>query len=212
MRLVSLFAASVTALFFTGNCQATVIEGPLVDPANGHSYYITAPGSWMNAQQQAEALGGNLVTIRNAAENAWIVSNLLVDFSSSTGPNLTATPLWIGFHDPFPGDGNGAQHAADFVWADGESVTYTNWFTNQPDNNANLEYYGTINWPYAAGQGGLGTWNDTELFGSVISPPFGVLTSPYYGIAEVLPEPTSLGLVMIASAALLRRKRRSTSK
>jgi hypothetical protein len=43
---------------------------------NGRAYFFTASGlTWRDAQAQAMALGGHLVTINDAEENAWILAN-----------------------------------------------------------------------------------------------------------------------------------------
>ena len=52
--------------------------GPVASSVNGHAYYILPPDNWSNVQTAAVALGGNLATVRSAAENAWLVTNMLV--------------------------------------------------------------------------------------------------------------------------------------
>ncbi len=49
-----------------------LIAGPIFNPANCHNYYFTQPGTWLETQLKAQALGGNLVTINNAAENEFV--------------------------------------------------------------------------------------------------------------------------------------------
>jgi hypothetical protein len=163
------------------------VAGPITNPANGHLYYIVPPGTWTQAEAGAQTLGGNLVTIRSAAENNWIVSNLLVDLTPVGGPNLSGVPVWIGIHDPVLNDGSGSQHAADFIWADGEPVNYLNWNAamGEPNNTGNVEYYGAINWQFAAGAAPAGTWNDTGLDGTPFNIVGGPGSGPYYGIAEL---------------------------
>ncbi|MEW6499806.1 MAG: Calx-beta domain-containing protein, partial [Cyanobacteriota bacterium] len=41
------------------------------NPANGHRYVLTTPDTWLGAQEQAKALGGNLVSINDGNENQW---------------------------------------------------------------------------------------------------------------------------------------------
>ena len=56
---------------------------------NGKEYQLTSQTlSWEQAQAEAESLGGNLVTINNAAEEAWLRET----FGSSER-------LWIGLSD-----------------------------------------------------------------------------------------------------------------
>ncbi len=182
------------------------VEGPILNSTNGHEYFIVNPETWTKAQAEAQALGGNLTTIRDAGENAWIVSHMLVNFAGSGGPNLSATPIWIGMHDPNLGDGGNPQHTADFVWADGETNTYRNWntATGEPNNNGGFEYYGVINWQWAAGNPGTqGTWNDAGLNGTSFAGTLsGAGIGPYYGIAEVNPAAFKLGMSLNGSNAV----------
>jgi hypothetical protein len=191
---------------------ALVLEGPITNPANGHQYEIIGAGpggtpmNWTTAEADAELLGGHLTTINDAAENAWIVSNLLVNVSGGT--NFSDIPLWIGLSDPDIGDGSGAAHAADFAWADGDPSAYRNWNTGTGEpNNDGSEYYAAINWHFAQNSGNpVGTWNDVPLNGSV---GFGGNTDgPYFGIVEIVPEPASLGLLGVGAAILMGRRRR----
>jgi hypothetical protein len=162
--------------------EASVVEGPITNALSGHVYYIIAPESWSDAQTEAHNLGGHLTTIRSSGENNWIVTNLLVNFGTSGGPNLSALPLWIGLYDPTHNDGS--QHAADFIWDSGETNSYRNWNSGEPSNTGNVEYYTAINWHYAQGSTSTrGTWNDAPLDGS--SGDGGTSDGPYYGIVEI---------------------------
>ncbi|MSR39990.1 MAG: hypothetical protein EXS02_14265 [Planctomycetes bacterium] len=84
------------------------------NPANGHLYAMTQAMSWAAAEALGVQQSGHLATIRNAQENAWLLST----FGSSTP--------WIGFND-FATEGS-------FVWSSGEPVTYTNWPPGEPNN------------------------------------------------------------------------------
>lgn len=84
------------------------------NPANGHLYAVTQPMTWAAAEALGVQQGGHLVTIRNAQENAWLISTF--GFSNQ----------WIGFND-FATEGS-------FVWSSGELVTYTNWLPGEPNN------------------------------------------------------------------------------
>ena len=72
---------------------------------NGKSYFLSNAGSWTQAQAQAVSLGGNLVTVNDAAENQFLVNT----FGGSKG-------LWIGLTDQVT--------EGTFKWANGEAVTY----------------------------------------------------------------------------------------
>ena len=90
---------------------------PPLPPTPTYTYALTSATTWTNAQEQAVAMGGNLVTIRNADENQYLVET----FGGTEW-------LWIGYND--------ANQEGTFTWISGESTTYTNWGTTpqQPDN------------------------------------------------------------------------------
>ncbi|CAK0764898.1 serralysin [Gammaproteobacteria bacterium] len=103
---------------------------------NGHSYYLlSSTSSWTEAQAQARAMGGNLVTINNQGEQDWLSST----FSSGLH--------WIGYTD--------SQTEGVWRWISGETSTYTNWSGGEPNNvlfTAEGEDYAHM---YPNGQ-----WND----------------------------------------------------
>ncbi|MCX7093828.1 MAG: lectin-like protein [Methylobacter sp.] len=89
---------------------------------NGHTYLLTTAGTWQEAQASAQSLGGNLVTINNQAEQDWLIATF--------GNNPA---LWLGYTDQ--------ETEGVFKWVNGESSTFTNWDTIQPDNrNGNEDY------------------------------------------------------------------------
>jgi Lectin C-type domain len=212
-----MFGFFVASLGWVSSAHGGVVAGPITNPSNGHAYYVISRGSWTVSEAVAQSLGGHLATIRSAAENSWIVSNVAVDYSGTGGPNASSVPLWIGIYDPVYGDGGGAQHAANFVWASGEPITYTNWNPDtgigpDPNNARGLEYYGTINWHYAYGGFPAGTWNDCPLEGNGPDSAHPNTDGPYYGIVEVVPEPTVglVGLVLTLTSRLRPRHGRSS--
>src|SRR5205809_5740838 len=87
---------------------ASVAIGPIVNPANQHLYYLLTADTWTNSQAFAQTLGGNLATINDAAENAFVF-----------GQFGTGRDLWIGFND--------AAVEGTFTWVSGETPAYTNW-------------------------------------------------------------------------------------
>jgi len=97
-----------------------VTSGPVVNPTNGNKYYALDNSTWKKASDKAGTLGGHLVTLSNAAENAWVLANL-----------QPAGNYWIGLND-ITNEGN-------FVWSNGETVNYVNWAPTQPDNAGGLE-------------------------------------------------------------------------
>jgi Ca2+-binding RTX toxin-like protein len=106
---------------------------------NNKYYTLSTAGTWAQAQAQAVSLGGNLVTVNDAAENQFLVKT----FGGTER-------LWIGFTDEVT--------EGVFKWANGETVTYTNWAPGEP-NNAGNEDYAEFNF------GGAGRWNDLPGLG-----------------------------------------------
>jgi Ca2+-binding RTX toxin-like protein len=114
-------------------------DGPVFS-FNNNLYILSEVDSWTNAQAQAQALGGNLVAINDAAENQFLLD--------SFGGSET---FWFGFTD--------AASEGTFTWVNGDPVTYTNWDIGEP-NNLGDEDYGTFR--------PNGFWNDlSENFDSL---------------------------------------------
>ena len=83
---------------------------------NGNDYQLTSSAqSWEQAQAEAVSLGGNLVTINNAAEETWLTQT----FSNTER-------FWIGLTD--------RNQEGNFQWVNGENTTYRNWATGEPND------------------------------------------------------------------------------
>ena len=104
----------------------------------GNQYVLTASAkTWVQAQAEAESLGGNLVTINAAAEEAWLKQN----FGDER--------FWIGLND--------VAEEGTFEWASGEALTYINWAPNEPNNSGNQDFV-TMNF------GASRQWDDDSAF------------------------------------------------
>ncbi len=173
-------------------CQAATVVGSRVNPANGHTYHLIRDDdgisgvSWTDAEAEAIDLGGHLVTINDAAENAWILS-------AFPGGGANDFYVWIGLND--------VASEGTFVWSSGEPVTYTNWFTGEPNDFNGIEDYVHIyNFPSTNYR-----WNDLHTASEWNS------NFHMTAIAEVVPEPSAI--LLATSAAFLlcwdaRRRRR----
>jgi glucose/arabinose dehydrogenase len=105
---------------------------------NGNQYFLTSTAlTWSQAQAVAENFGGNLVTINDALEEAWLKRN----FGETQG-------FWLGIND-FRSEGN-------FEWASGQPVTYTNWAPGEPNNSGGNQDFGWMNF------GTSRQWDDTS--------------------------------------------------
>ncbi|NER25463.1 MAG: hypothetical protein F6J96_33175, partial [Symploca sp. SIO1C2] len=106
----------------------------------GHTYFtFQEETSWKASQAQAEALGGNLVTINDAGENDWLVGNF--------GNRLR----WIGLSDQ--------ASEGDFQWVSGDTSTYRNWSPGEPNNTPFISEGEDYVEFYANGQ-----WNDVPYY------------------------------------------------
>jgi hypothetical protein len=101
----------------------------------GHTYYLLDGKTWLEQEAEAIALGGHLVTINDATENAWL-------WDTFTPPPREG--LFFGFND-FAVEG-------DWVWPSGEAVTFINWRGGEPNNCCGGEHFGELAGDYM--------WND----------------------------------------------------
>ena len=103
---------------------------------NGNQYFLTSGVlTWEQAQAEAENFGGNLVSINDATEEAWLQDN----FGSTEG-------FWIGIND--------LRNEGNFEWVSGQPVTYTNWATGEPNNAGGNQDFGLMNF------GNARQWDD----------------------------------------------------
>ena len=127
-------AAAALALPVAGAVPADAVDGVLYNPGNGHFYkWVPGSGTWPVANAGAQALGGYLATVTSAQEKDWILANMGIGTASA----------WLG--------GTDAATEGVWTWITGETWSYTNWNTGEPNNSGNedqLMMYGN------------GTWND----------------------------------------------------
>lgn len=167
-------AASLTCSTF-----AAIEAGPFTNSANGHIYFLLTPDTWTNSQAQAVALGGNLVTISDAAENQWVVDR----FSNYGG---IARPLWIGLTD--------RDNEGNFQWVSGEPFNFSNWnlASGEPNNSGGSGYEEDFAYIIQENSGNptvIATfWNDVPNDG------FGVIP-PMQGVVEIQGVPAPVPVV-----------------
>lgn len=185
-RWIAAALTMVLAAFGASDARAGIIA-TLVNPANGHTYHLLTQNTWTGSQAEAVSLGGNLVTINDAAEQAWVYNS----FAKFGG---VSRALWIGLTD--------ALIEGSFTWVSGEPVTYTNWSPGEPNNSGNEDF---VHMWYPPN---LGQWNDLPDISSFSGVAF-------HGVVEVVsvPEPSALalgclGLGGLGAAGLRRRFRR----
>ena len=107
--------------------QVDVIAGPITNQANGHIYYLLAPADWHTSRNAARRLGGHLVTIQNAEEDAWLIS---------TFGHFEGNPrnLWIGLTDE--------GHEGVWTWLTCGPIRVIDRFPSQPSPNTFMALVG----------------------------------------------------------------------
>ncbi len=143
----------------------------------GSSYYKIVNGpSWTEAESNAVALGGHLVSINDAEEDNFVWENLGKTASYKGGEHnaYEANHVFIGATDI---DSKGT-----WKWLDGSNMSYSNWTPGEPSNTNSENYvvYQAVNG--VDGQGTYaGKWNNArdEYYKDQL------VDSHIYGIAEV---------------------------
>jgi VCBS repeat-containing protein len=116
-----------------------VVEIP-VQSYNGHGYFLSSSGTWEEVKAMAERMGGRLVTINDAAEEAWLKQT----FGDSEA-------FWNGLTDK---DQEASGNAAAFQWTSGEEASYRNFASGEPNDYGGNEDYVGMNF------GSQKKWND----------------------------------------------------
>ena len=122
-EVIATFEVTVSEALIPSTVNNPVYEE--FDTHNGHTYVQTpSTMTWQQAEDFAQSLGGNLVTITDQAEQ---------DFLQQT---FGSSNLWIGLND--------IDNEGTHVWSSGEAVTYTNWGSGEPNTPSyNGVYLGT---------------------------------------------------------------------
>ncbi|MCP4091831.1 MAG: hypothetical protein GY747_00135 [Planctomycetes bacterium] len=108
---------------FSANLQAQSAPGiihTVTNPANGHTYHLLDQSNWTDAETEAIALGGHLVTVNDLAENDFLIAEFSF-FGAIT------RHLWTGYNDELV--------EGTWVWADGDPSAYTYWNPGEPNNS-----------------------------------------------------------------------------
>ena len=136
------------------------VIGTAVYAKNGRTYHLLEPSSWSVAQAAAVALGGNLVTVNDKAENDWL---------NATFANFAAKrrSFWIGLND--------AEQEGKWTWVSGEQASFRNWSKDAPNNGNQYEHYVHFRKNHTDG-----TWNDLVGF-----PQVSFFYNAVHGLVEV---------------------------
>ncbi len=93
-----------------------ILFGPVVNPDTGQTYFLLEPSGWIAARVAAVQLGGDLPTVTDAGENAWIRTAL----ANAVGPRR----VWLGYND--------VQQEGLFRWVAGDPPGFENFATGEP--------------------------------------------------------------------------------
>jgi hypothetical protein len=152
--------------------------GPVYNPNNGRYYSLLSQNSWSASATEAQALGGNLATINDAAENNWVF-----DTFSAGQRNL-----WIGLQD--------TNLDGVFAWVDGAPVSYTNWGAGQP-NLGTERWVIIIKGDIGAGQVAR-SWHDVQEDGGLLGQVY-----PIYGVVKLTSAPYCVAHAAKATATVI---------
>ena len=122
----------------------------------------------VEAEANANKLGGHLVTINDAEENQWLVDQYYGDGKLSD----KVPHLLIGFSDK--------EEEGIWNWQSGQDPTYTNWRSGEPDGTSTYkagENY-SLFWIHDNYNTDPGQWGDIDNKG-------GWINEYHYGIAEI---------------------------
>lgn len=97
---------------------------------------------WVEAEAEARAMGGHLVTISSQDENDFLVNLIAAEDKvwrqRDEGNAWQRFGPWMGLVQKDRAD----EPAGGWEWSNGEPVTFVNWFWHQPDNHDGVEHYG----------------------------------------------------------------------
>lgn len=164
---------------------------PVTWADNGHTYDVvtgTTFLTWDDARALAEELGGHLVTITSAAENAFVADLVRTRGSG----NLER--YWLGGYQTGPI--GRSEPAGSWAWVTGEPWLYANWAPGEPNNGVGGTQHWLHYWPRP------GVWDDMENRA-------GTMNS--YVVEYSVPEPLTLALFALGLVGIRAVRRSSKS-
>jgi hypothetical protein len=156
----------------------------------GHQYAVTQNyGIWVEAEAEAVAAGGHLATINDANENTWLADAFAGAYARGFPGHPWFNGAWIGYFQ---------DSDSEWRWIDGEPVTFTSYYYLWPEGGVHAYLHlANHDSPYL--------WNANTPHDDISNPAYHLL-----GIIEVVPEPTTLGLLALGGLALLRGRFKAT--
>ena len=190
MRNEALLTAVVVAFALVNNpAPGSPIQWTIASGGNDHWYDVVCVGadiSWHEAYAEVDpnqTFVKHLAMLTSEAENDFVYSNLLANnpeaWNGDYGP-------WIGLWQVADRD-----HNEGWYWVDGTPLDYSNWGNTFGDKSiVNHEDFGNFH--------GGNYWNDAFDYDPVQS----------YVWESIVPEPSTLSLLILGGLAMLRRKER----
>jgi hypothetical protein len=134
-EVVSRFLSLLIIAVATTAVHAVPIQWTIASGGNGH-YYDVVPVptgiSWLAANAAASASGGYLATVTSSAEGGFVYNNLVNNAAYwNQEPGGSNLGPWLGGYQT---SDNGSQPAANWTWVTGETWSYTNWASGEPNN------------------------------------------------------------------------------
>ncbi len=122
-RSAGLVAIVCGTMMIEGVCEAqTIVSGPVFNPTTRNRYTLIQATSWEQARIWARARGGDLATINDAGENAWVFNTF--------SPGGVKYMIGLAAVD-VPGT---------LTWSDGSTSAYRNWAVNEPKITSGSKY------------------------------------------------------------------------
>ena len=162
-KAIKLCSVAVVLFASVAHAGPKIIAGPVTNPSNGHYYLLLDSATWKASEGEAVAQGGHLATIRNQAEEDWVVHTF-----GNYGDQQRL--LWIGLTD--------MAKKFHFGWSSDESLSYTCWAEGEPNNAGRGEDFVAIYYPNHSQGGRWNDWNDRT------EDPIGL---PLNGVVEIVP-------------------------
>lgn len=186
---LNIFKTSAALGICIATVSAGVITGPITNPSNNHVYYMLSQNTWSASESDAISIGGHLIAISDSVEDAWVYST----FSQFGGVSRN---LWIGLTS---GNSDGTV-LNNYFWSDGDTTAYRNFAPSEP--NFATEHYVYMMAPGISVSGKWNNWSDSNTAvytGFSESLP----SQPLFGVVEVVPEPSTILLLCLASACFI---------